>query len=82
MSGRKSKGSRFVKWLYNTMIGLQASVELHFIDVSGRGFSSLSIGGAILLPDAGGSTLVTIGADTVLLHSSAFGTVTAADSQF
>jgi Ca2+-binding RTX toxin-like protein len=52
------------------------------IDVSGRGFTSASIGSAITISNAGAHTVVAIGADSILLLNTATADVTAADFVF
>ncbi len=52
------------------------------IDVSGRFFSSASIGGAIVITAFGTDTVVTIGADTIRLFGVLNTDVTASDFQF
>ncbi len=52
------------------------------IDVSGRGFSAASIGGAIVVSASGGDTFVTIGGDTIQLTGVLSTDITANDFVF
>ena len=85
----RTGGNDFIKYAAagtgnDTVIGFDADPAggQDLIDVSGRGFSTGSIGSTIFIGAAGADTLVTIGADAIRILGVSSANVTAADFLF